>query len=104
MLDAYDWAFVKPLRKLYYNMTITLESVIVALLIGGIEALGLVADRFELAGGLWNAIGAPNGNLKDLGFAVVGVFVAAWVLSYLIYRIKNLDQLEVRGADSASSQ
>ncbi len=48
MLGAYDWAFVKPIRKLYYNMTITLVSVVVALVIGGIEALGLIADQFGL--------------------------------------------------------
>ena len=52
MLGAYDWAFVKPIRKLYYNMTITLVSVVVALLIGGIEALGLIADQFGLKGRL----------------------------------------------------
>jgi high-affinity nickel-transport protein len=62
MLGAYGWAFVKPIRKLYYNMTITLVSVIVALLIGGIEALGLIGDRLELQGEFWQAIGALNDN------------------------------------------
>ena len=50
MLGAYDWAFVKPIRKLYYNMTITLVSVVVAVLIGGIEALGLVGDQLQPLG------------------------------------------------------
>src|SRR5215468_5684936 len=54
MLGAYGWAFIKPIRKLYYNMTITLVSVIVALLIGGIEVLGLVADQLGLEGGFWD--------------------------------------------------
>ena len=55
MLGAYEWAFVKPMRKLYYNMTITLVSSLVALLIGGIEALGLIADQFGLKGRFWDA-------------------------------------------------
>ena len=50
MLGAYGWAFVKPIRKLYYNMTITFVSVIVAVFIGGIEALGLIGDQFKLQG------------------------------------------------------
>jgi nickel/cobalt transporter (NiCoT) family protein len=47
MLGAYDWAFVRPIRKLYYNLTITLVSVVIAVLIGGIEALGLLAGQLE---------------------------------------------------------
>ena len=50
MLGAYDWAFVKPIRKLYYNLTITSVSVVVAVLIGGIEALGLLGDQLQLSG------------------------------------------------------
>ncbi|HET7566237.1 MAG TPA: HoxN/HupN/NixA family nickel/cobalt transporter, partial [Gemmatimonadaceae bacterium] len=53
MLGAYGWAFTKPIRKLYYNMTITFVSVVVALLVGGIEALGLLGNRFALTGGFW---------------------------------------------------
>src|SRR3982751_3964924 len=51
MVGAYGWAFVKPVRKLYYNMTITFASVVVAVLIGGIEALGLIGEKFRLSGG-----------------------------------------------------
>ena len=60
MLRAYGWAFVKPIRKLYYNMTITFVSVVVALLVGGIEALGLVGGQFGLRGAFWDGIGALN--------------------------------------------
>src|SRR5476651_2581674 len=60
MLGAYGWAFTKPIRKLYYNLTITFVSVLVAVLIGGIEALGLLADQFGLEGGFWDGIGALN--------------------------------------------
>ncbi len=94
MLGAYEWAFVRPVRKLYYNLTITLVSVAVALLIGGIEALGLLVDQLDLRGPVWNAIGALNGNLNALGFAVIGLFVASWALSFLIYRLKGYDRLE----------
>jgi high-affinity nickel-transport protein len=96
MLGAYDWAFVKPMRKLYYNMTITLVSVIVAVVIGGVEALGLVGDKLGFTGGIWNAIGMLNGNFNNLGFIIIGVFVAAWIASYLIYRLKRLDEIDVR--------
>ena len=58
MLGAYGWAFVKPMRKLYYNLTITFVSVLVAVLVGGIEALGLVAGKLNLDGGFWRAVGA----------------------------------------------
>ncbi len=96
MLGAYEWAFVKPMRKLYYNMTITLVSVVVAVLIGGIEALGLIGDRLELKGGFWDAVGSLNDNFNTLGFAIIGIFVLAWLLSYLVYRAKELDALDAR--------
>ena len=95
MLGAYDWAFVKPMRKLYYNMTITLVSIAVALLIGGIEGLGLIADKLELKGGFWDVIGALNNNFNNLGFAIIGVFAVAWMLSYIIYKAKRLDEFDV---------
>ncbi|MDR3473462.1 MAG: HoxN/HupN/NixA family nickel/cobalt transporter [Devosia sp.] len=98
MLGAYDWAFVKPMRKLYYNMTITLVSVGVALVIGGIEALGLVSDKLGLTGGIWDAVGALADNFNNLGFAIIGVFLLAWVASYFIYKAKRLDEVEVESA------
>jgi len=98
MLGAYDWAFVKPMRKLYYNMTITLVSVVVAVVIGGVEALGLIGDQLGFTGGLWNAVGALNDNFNSLGFVIIGVFFAAWVISYLVYRVKRLDEIEIRTA------
>jgi high-affinity nickel-transport protein len=95
MLGAYEWAFIKPMRKLYYNMTITLVSVFAAVLIGGVEALGLIGDKFDLKGDFWAAISALNDNFNGLGFAIIGVFVVAWALSYAIYRAKRLDALEI---------
>ena len=95
MLGAYEWAFVRPIRKLYYNLTITLVSVIVALIIGGIETLGLLADQLDLKGGFWDVIGILNDNFNSLGFVIIGVFIAAWLISYLVYKIKKFDEYEV---------
>lgn len=95
MLGAYDWAFVKPIRKLYYNMTITLVSVVIAVFIGGIEAFGLVADRLALKGGFWDAVGVLNDHFNNLGFAIIGIFILAWVLSYAVYKAKRLDEIDI---------
>jgi high-affinity nickel-transport protein len=96
MLGAYGWAFVKPIRKLYYNMTITAVSVMVALLIGGIEALGLIADKLRLEGGFWDFIGALNDNFGVIGYLIIGIFLVAWLVSAAVYRINRYDDIEVR--------
>jgi len=92
MAGAYGWAFVKPIRKLYYNLTITFMSVAVALLIGGIEAMGLLKDRLSLSGGMWEFFG--NQNLGALGSVIIGAFVLSWIASAVIYRVKGFDRLE----------
>ena len=94
MTGAYGWAFVNPVRKLWYNLVITAASVIVAIFIGGVEALGLVGAKFGYDGGLWAFIGDLNDDLADFGFAVVGVFLACWAVSMLIYRAKGFDRLQ----------
>jgi nickel/cobalt transporter (NiCoT) family protein len=93
MVGAYGWAFVRPLRKLWYNLTITAASVLVALLIGGIEALGLLADQLGLQCGVWSIVSALNDDLTNFGFAVIGIFLLAWGLSVLVYRWKGYDRL-----------
>jgi nickel/cobalt transporter (NiCoT) family protein len=95
MLGAYDWAFIKPIRKLYYNLTITLVSVAVAVLIGGIEALGLVGGQLGLSGWFWDGVGGLNDNFGDIGFIVIGVFIVTWIVSVVVYRYKGLDDIEV---------
>ncbi len=95
MLGAYEWAFVKPVRKLYYNMTITLASVIVALLIGGVEALALIGDQLGLEGTFWKVDAILESNFNNLGFAIIGLFLLAWGASYLIYRLRHLDDLDL---------
>ena len=94
MVGAYGWAFVKPIRKLYYNMTITLVSVLVALIVGGIEALGLIAGQLRLEGGFWSAIDALNQSFGTLGYLIIGVFAVSWLVSVAIYRLKGYDLIE----------
>jgi high-affinity nickel-transport protein len=86
MVGAYRWAFVRPLRKLYYNMTITLMSIAVALFIGGVEMTALAVRRLGLEGPVARGALALNENLNALGFAIIGVFAAAWATSFLIFR------------------
>jgi high-affinity nickel-transport protein len=95
MASAYGWAFVKPIRKLYYNMTITFVSVVVALLVGGIEALGLVGDRLHATGGFWSGIAALNRNFGSIGYLIIAVFIGSWLLAAAIYRLKRYDALEI---------
>ena len=94
MLGAYGWAFVKPARKLYYNLTITAASIVVAFLVGGLETLNLIGDQLGLTegGGFWGAIGTINDNFGVLGYVIIGVFLAAWAISAAIYRLKGFDE------------
>ena len=94
MTGAYGWAFVKPVRKIYYNLTLTIVSVAVALLVGGIEALGLLADQMALSGPFWDGIGALNDSFGLLGYLIVGLFILAWIVSAAVYRLKGYDRLE----------
>ncbi|HTO65506.1 MAG TPA: HoxN/HupN/NixA family nickel/cobalt transporter [Bradyrhizobium sp.] len=98
MVGAYGWAFANPVRKLWYNLTITAVSVVVAVLIGGIEALGLLSDRLDLDGPFWSAIRHLNGSLGGAGIVVVAAFVLCWIVSALIYRWKRLDELTPRSS------
>ena len=86
---AYDWAFAKPIRKIYYNLTITGLSVFVALFIGTIEILGLVAQESNLSGGFWDFL--QNFNINRAGFIIVGIFVATWVVALLIWRLGDIE-------------
>ena len=95
MLGAYGWAFVKPIRKLYYNMTITFVSIVVALLIGGIEALGLLGDELQWKGPFWAFMDTLNDNFGTIGFVIIGVFIVSWIASLLIYRMNKYDEIEV---------
>jgi high-affinity nickel-transport protein len=92
MLGAYGWAYVKPVRKLYYNMNITAISVLVALVIGGIEVLQVVSQESNLSGGIWDW--ANNVPFSTLGFFIIGIFALSWLLSVLVYKLRRLDLLD----------
>ncbi|CAI1496788.1 High-affinity nickel transport protein [Serratia grimesii] len=97
MVGAYGWAFSKPIRKLYYNMTITAASVIIAVFIGGIEALGLIADKLALSGPLWDQVARLNDHLGEMGYWVIAVFILCWLVSVVNYRLRGYDKLTVNG-------
>lgn len=85
MLNAYGWAFAKPLRKLYYNITITSVSIAVALGVGSLETLALAQNTLTLSGPFWNTIAALNNNFGVLGYVIIGFFITAWVISMAVY-------------------
>jgi high-affinity nickel-transport protein len=94
MLGAYGWAFVKPMRKLYYNMTITCVSAAVALLVGGIEALGLAEDQLGLKGLFWDGIARLNDNFGVLGYLIIALFVVSWAASVVVHRVRDNRRLD----------
>ncbi len=91
MTQAYGWALIDPLRKLWYNLTITATSVVVALLIGGMEALGLLAERFELQGAFWSVVADANAGLTHAGLAAIGLCALIWGVSAAVFRWKTRD-------------
>lgn len=95
MLGAYGWAFVKPIRKLFYNMSITLISVLVALVVGALETLSIISEQLKLSGGFWDFVGNLNNNFGTVGAAIIVIFLLSWGISTIIYRIKKYDDLEV---------
>jgi high-affinity nickel-transport protein len=90
MNAAYGWAFAKPVRKVFYNLTITSLSVLVALSIGTIELLGVLADRLEIHAGPLSAIGHLN--LDYAGYAIVALFVGTWLAALAIWRFGRIEQ------------
>jgi nickel/cobalt transporter (NiCoT) family protein len=103
MLGAYGWAFVKPIRKLYYNITITSVSVVVALVVGGIEALGLLGDHFHFKGWFWGRVAKLNDNFGTLGYFIVGLFTLSWIVSIAFYKWRRFDDLDLRDREELVS-
>jgi nickel/cobalt transporter (NiCoT) family protein len=101
MLGAYGWAFMKPMRKLFYNITITSVSVLVAVVIGGLETLGLIRGEYNLAGWFWDPIATLNGDTAFgiLGYTIIGIFILAWIISVSVYKLKRYDEIEVTLGD-----
>ena len=93
MVRAYGWAFVNPVRKLWYNLTITAASVLVAVLVGAVEVLGLLGGRLSLRGPFWTTIGSLNSGLGYLGFAIIATFILCWIGSFMLYRWRDYNLL-----------
>jgi high-affinity nickel-transport protein len=92
MSQAYGWAFSKPVRKVYYNIAITGLSVAVALIIGTIELLGVLATRLGLEGGFWGFVGNVNNDINLIGFIIVGLFVVTWIGALAIWRYGRIEE------------
>ena len=90
MSHAYGWAFSNPVRKVYYNITVTSLSVAVALLIGTVELLQVVASRLALGGGFWSRLEELDFGL--LGYGIVGLFVLTWAISALIWKTRRIEE------------
>jgi len=87
---AYGWAFSKPVRKVFYNITITALSIVVALFIGGLEAFQVLSGQLNLTGGIWDF--ANNVNLNSAGYVVVGLFVVTWVVALGVWRFARIEE------------
>ena len=87
---AYGWAFSQPVRKVFYNITITGLSVAIAVVIGTIEVGGLIASQLNLSGSFWNSFETININFW--GFVIVGMFVATWILALLVWRVGRIEE------------
>jgi high-affinity nickel-transport protein len=92
---AYGWAFSKPVRKVYYNLTITGLSVVVALIIGTVELLGLAANRLSLNGGFWSWVSGID--INTLGYVIAGMFVLTWGVALLVWRFGRIEERWARG-------
>jgi high-affinity nickel-transport protein len=93
---AYGWAFSEPIRKVFYNLAITGLSVAVAMLIGGIELLSVLAAKLSLTGGLWDVVATIDLNL--VGYAVVALFVATWAIALAVWRFGRIEERWSAGA------
>ena len=87
---AYGWAFSKPVRKIYYNITVTALSVAVALLIGGIEIVSILAQKLGITTGLLASVAGID--LNSVGFWIVGLFVATWAVALAVWRLGRIEE------------
>jgi high-affinity nickel-transport protein len=93
MVGAYNWAFINPIRKLYYNLIITFVSVVVGVVVGGIELVGLAKDKLNLeTGWFWSTIGTLQDNFGTIGLVIVGVFIVTWLVSAIVYRVRKVTE------------
>lgn len=99
---AYGWAFMRPARKVYYNVVITVLSVLVAFGIGTIELLGLLSGELGLSGGVWDALNTVSDGeaLNSLGFVIVGAFAVTWVVALVVWRLGRFEERWALAPDS----
>lgn len=90
MRMAYSWAFLNPIRKVYYNLSITIISVMVAFAVGGVELLQVVSEELNLSDGFWNFFKGLN--FEQMGYGIIAVFVGSWLLSMWWYRHKGYER------------
>jgi nickel/cobalt transporter (NiCoT) family protein len=90
MRMAYGWAFLNPLRKVYYNLTVTIISVMVAWMIGSVEVLQVLSTELNLGGGFW--LWLDGLNFETLGYGIVAVFIASWVVSMVYWKVNRFEQ------------
>ena len=94
MCVAYGWAFVKPLRKIYYNLTITVISVLVAFVIGTVELLQVLSGELRLQGPFW--VWLAGLDFETIGYGIIAIFVVSWLASVALWRYKRFDEEIVR--------
>jgi high-affinity nickel-transport protein len=87
---AYGWAFSQPVRKVFYNITITGLSVAVALVVGTIELMSVLAEKLSLTGGIWDF--ASNLDLNVVGYVIVGLFVVTWAIAMAVWRFAHIEE------------
>jgi high-affinity nickel-transport protein len=92
MRYAYGWAFRRPMRRIFYNLTITIISVLVAFVIGTAEFLQVIAQEFNLTGPFWDALASLD--LETLGYFIIGTFLVSWGVATAYYRYKHLDDVQ----------
>jgi len=87
---AYGWAFANPVRKVYYNLTITGLSVAVALIVGTVELLGLLAQQLNYTGTFWSWVSGLD--LNTVGFVIVGLFIAVWAVAFGVWKFGRIEE------------
>ena len=89
MVQVYGWAFLNPVRKIWYNLTLTSLSILVAFLVGGVEFLSLLSSQLKISGGLWDFVNNLNAHWNLMGFGIIGLFIVGWVFSFLWFQVRK---------------
>ena len=96
MRVAYGWAFLNPIRKIYYNLTVTVISVLVALAIGTAELLQVIGNELSLTGAFWDWLGGID--FETIGFGIIVIFLASWLVSVAIWKCRRFDEIYAQEA------